>query len=465
MADIHTLLLIDDEEAICFAFRRYFETRGFNVLTAGSAREGTALIQTHAPDVIFLDVRLPDRDGLDLLEEVREKTPDSLVIVVTAYGSLDTVGRAIRQGAFDYLVKPVDLDQAHTAVRQALQSRPARAQPRQKRADAETELGFVGNSPVMHDVFKRIARAAVSDASLLITGETGTGKEMAAHAVHAQSTRAKAPFVAVNCGAIPESLMESELFGYAKGAFTGANEDKPGRFELADGGTLLLDEVGELSPPIQVKLLRFLDLQTIERLGSLKPIQLDVRIVAATNRDLLAAVRQGSFRADLYYRLAVVQIHLPPLRDRGDDVLLLANAFLEEMADEKAVPDIDRETAHLLAACPWPGNVRELRNAVEHAVVASGGRRILPEHLPETVKHPVYAPEHPEAETQTLIREYLAHADHGQNELYEDALKPVEAELIRRVLQQTAGNQSIAATRLGIHRNTLRAKLRDLGID
>ena len=308
MAKRPKILVIDDEEAICLAFRRYFETREFVVETAASAQKGLERWRDFRPDVIFLDVYLPDRDGLELLAELRRHDDDVRIVVITAFGSIDTVIKAVQGRAYDCLSKPIDLDRAYELVRQILAAKAKQVSPVPPATRIDDppfpEAGLlVGRAPPMQAVYKRIGLVAQGSATVLILGETGTGKELAARAVHEYSARREAPFVAVNCGALPENLVESELFGVAKGAFTGATHDRPGRFEAAEAGTLLLDEVGELPAPAQTKLLRFLDTQTIERLGSVEPVKLDVRVLAATNRDLARQVREGTFREDLYYRL------------------------------------------------------------------------------------------------------------------------------------------------------------------
>jgi DNA-binding NtrC family response regulator len=461
------ILVIDDEEAICFAFQRYFEPRGWRVRVASTGAAGLAAYGEEPADVVFLDVRLPDTDGIEVLAQLCQRDPQVRAVVITAYGSLQTVTRAIRGQAFDYLVKPIDLDRAAELVAQAVASRQAAAAedashagPGPDRAEA-----LIGGSPAIQEVYKSIGRVADSDSTVLILGETGTGKELVARAIHEHSRRRAGPFVAVNCGALPENLVESELFGYARGAFTGAAADKPGRFESADRGTLFFDEVGELPAAAQVKLLRFFDTQTIERLGSVQPIRLDVRILAATNRDLAGAMGAGRFRQDLYYRLAVIQIPLPRLAARPEDILPLARRFLALRTPPGQKPPIlSREAAVMLAAYPWPGNVRELRNAVDHAAVVSGGGPVLPAHLPDPVRQgaATRGPGEP-ADLGDLIQRFIDSL--GAGGPYHEVLQQVEKALIRRALQEAGGNQSVAAERLGLHRNTLRKRLRDLGIE
>ena len=459
------ILVIDDEESICFAFRRYFESRGTAVAVANTVREGRQRYFELRPDVVFLDVRLADGNGLDLLDTLRRDDPDACVIMITAYGSLETVTRAIRNKAFDYLVKPLDLDRAGEVFAQALAARSAAGQADQQVPAARPDhhgTAIIGRSAAIQDVFKRIGRVSQADASVLIHGPTGTGKELVARVIHEHSPREGKPFITVNCAALPENLVESELFGYARGAFTGADAEKPGRFEMADEGTLFLDEIGELPMAAQVKLLRFLDSQTIERLGSVSPICVDVRILAATNRNLPNEVDAGRFRADLYYRLAVIQIEVPPLCDRREDIAMLSEHFLAELAPGRGISD---EAIVALTACDWPGNVRQLRNALEHAAIVSGTGHILPGHLPEAVLKGAGPTVGTDADRDALIPMYLDLVRPGVDGLYRSALVPIERAMIARALSQTGGKQSAAAKLLGIHRNTLRSKLRELGLN
>ncbi len=331
--------------------------------------------------------------------------------------------------------------------------------------DALAYGDIVCASAAMQEVFKRVLQVAQVDSAILISGQTGTGKEVVARAVHDHSRRKAGPFVAVNCGALPENLVESELFGYVRGAFSGADSDKPGRFESADGGTLFLDEVGELPLAAQVKLLRFLDSQMVERLGSLRGRQVDVRIVAATNRDLTRALEEGAFRRDLYYRLAVVEIALPPLSERVDDILPLARHFLARLDDNRdAARVISAQAAERLQRYPWPGNVRELRNAVEHAAAVCAGTTILPAHLPHAVQSGLPAAAAAN-DAQDLLDRYVQTLQSPGGQLYRYAVEPLEKALIRHALRETGGNQSAAAEKLGLHRNTLRAKIREFDLE
>ncbi len=473
-----SILVIDDEEAICYAFRRYFERRNYRVLTAGNGSDGLRQAGEENVHIVFLDVRLPDRDGLQILKELADDYPELPVVVITAYGSVSTATEALRNKAFDYISKPLDLEEAEQIVLQVTGSHseaPIVNETTGLEPAAESDSGeqLLGVSEPMQAVFKRIGRAATTDAAALVTGATGTGKELVARAIHEHSARSAGPFAAVNCGALPEPLVESELFGYARGAFTGAVADKTGKLETAHGGTLFLDELAELPISVQVKLLRFLDTQVVERLGSVNSIPLDVRIIAATNRNLSRAVQENSFRADLYYRLAVIQINVPPLNQRHDDILPLAQAFANEFSGQEKTPAISEQARALLLNYSWPGNVRELRNVIRHAVVMAGSGNILPLHLPETVREQASttdAGSDKKSDDTAALDDYVenllrADSDEQDGHLYTHAIRPLEQRLIRRTLEETGGNRSAAAAKLGLHRNTLRQKMRDLGLE
>ncbi len=454
--DMPEILVIDDEQTICRAFKRFFESRGWSVRTASSGGKGLEESARHRPDVIFLDVRLPDADGLDVLRRINESISDVAVVVITAYGTLEVAVRAVRSDAFDYLLKPIDLDRAAEVAARALQSRSESDRP--STVTGGEDESFIGVSPAMQEVFRKIGLIAHSDSAVLISGATGTGKELAARAIHHHSDRRDKPFIAVNCGALPHSLIESELFGYVRGAFTGAEADKPGRFELADGGTLFLDEVAEMSPAAQVKLLRVLDTQTVERLGSVNSINVNVRVIAATNRDLGEEINSGRFRRDLFYRLAVVRIEMPPLRSRSEDIIPLGEHFLALSAGDKR-PQLSEQAKQAMMDYDWPGNVRELRNAMEHAAVIAGRGPVRAEHLPTNITSGAAKGV---GNMEKMLDDYIsAIADGG--EMHKRATEALERRLIRYALEKCGDNRSRAAEMLGLHRNTLREKIKLLG--
>jgi len=450
------LLVIDDEQTICSAFEEFFALRQWDVTTAASLKAAERRLSAEQFDVVFLDVRLPDGHGLDWLEGNDSDTLPPMILM-TAFGDMDTVTRSMSGSAFDYLPKPIDLDKALAMAQRAAASTPVSTQQVASRGTTDGPT-IVGSSPAMQDAYKRIAIFARTDSSVLILGETGTGKDLVAQRIHFLSSRSEGPMVAVNCGGLPESLVESELFGHEKGAFTGADATRRGRFEVADGGTLFLDEVGDLPPSAQVKLLRVLDTSTIERVGSATPIPLDVRVIAATNRDLSLDVAEGRFREDLYYRLAVLQLSLPPLRERRDDILPLAEFFLDEHGTSATLLETTKQS---LLEHTWPGNVRELHNAIQHAATIATGGTIHPEDLPTSVLNCLHVTdETPDA----LADKYVASLGEG-SDLHSRAIGPVEKRIIECALTSCKGNQSKAAELLGIHRNTLRKKLEELNIE
>ncbi len=454
-----SMLVVDDEQSICLAFRRFFDSRGWVVHTAASAGEGVATCGELRPDIVFLDVRLPDQSGLDVLGDLARC--GAHIIVITAYGGLDTVVRALHGKACEYLVKPIDLDEALSLVERVM--KPESARSGSKCRDATAGESLVGRSSAMQNVYKLIARAARTSSPVLIHGETGTGKELASLAIHRFGGRKDGPFCAINCGAIPEHLIESELFGHVRGAFTDARSDRTGKFESADGGTLLLDEVGELPPPVQVKLLRVLDSGAIERVGSSQTVQLDVRILAATNKDLEVRVRSGLFRRDLYYRLAVLQISIPPLRERADDIPRLAEHFLRELSAERGdgPHSLSADALDALMKHRWAGNVRELKNALHHAVAVAPGSIIRADDLPESIVRSELLSEKDADELRDSAVRYASSLPDGETGRYRETLEHVESALIAHAMDRYEGNQSEAAEHLGIHRNTLRKKLRE----
>jgi DNA-binding NtrC family response regulator len=463
-----TLLLIDDEDAIRFSFRHVFADDATCVLTAATAAEGMELLRRHNPDVVVLDLQLPDRSGLDVFHDVHTHDPRTPVIFITAHGTSETALQAMKSGAFDYLVKPIDLDRLSSLLARAFEAarlmRVPAVLPDEDRADR-----IVGSSPAVQEMCKAIGRVAPQDVNVLILGESGSGKELVARAIYHHSRRADMPFLAINCAAIPEALLESELFGHEKGAFTGADQQQVDKFEQYDSGTLLLDEIGDMPPPLQAKMLRVLEDQRFQRLGGVETLQTRVRVLAATNQDLARLVEEGRFRKDLYYRLKVVTISVPPLRDRPGDVAELAQYFLTRFNRELGLDlrAIAAEALELLEAYPWPGNVRELQSALKEAMVRNTGHILLPEFLPPEVRRqPPAAPAPPVAvasgqSLEALVETLLADE---QGEVYSRAVQALEQVLLPRVLQQVNNSQVRASERLGISRGTLRQRLRALGL-
>ncbi len=448
-----TILIVDDEEAISWSLRKAFERIGHKVGVAASAEAAFPLAKQLKPDVVILDVRLPGMDGLEALGRLRETTNNAPVIVVTAHGNLSTAVRAVEGGAFDYLAKPFDLSQALDAVARALASRTRPVEEPTPTLEPEPDE-LVGRSLAMQGVFKRIALVAPTDASVLITGESGAGKELVARAVHRHSQRKDRPFLPVHVAALNPNLVESELFGHVKGAFTGAGQTKPGLLALADGGTIFLDELGDVPLPVQAKLLRVLEHQEVLPVGGSVPTRINIRILAATHTDLLKQVNAGQFRHDLYFRLNVFEIHLPNLRDRPDDIPLLCDHFLRQFSASTAIPE---ETAAYLRSRIWPGNVRELRNALEHAAIVARGGPLRPDNFPPPVT--VGGAETLTQRIGALVRDWVRERSQGEiepNELYDEMLKFVEPALLDEVLRQTNNNRVAAARRLGLARATLR---------
>jgi two-component system nitrogen regulation response regulator GlnG len=448
-----TILIVDDEEAISWSLRKAFERQGHRVGVAASAEAAFPLAKQLKPDVVVLDVRLPGMDGLEALGKLRGITQNAPIIVITAHGNLSTAVRAVEGGAFDYLAKPFDLSQALDSVARAIASR---SRPVEEPTPT-LELGpeeLIGRSPAMQAVFKRIALVAPTDASVLITGESGTGKELVARAVHRHSLRRTHPFLPVHVAALNPNLVESELFGHVKGAFTGAGQAKPGLLALADGGTVFLDELGDIPLPVQAKLLRVLEHQEVLPVGGSAPTRINVRVLGATHSDLLKQVNAGQFRHDLYFRLNVFEIHLPTLRDRPEDIPQLCDHFLRRFGAGGALSEA---TLAYLRARTWPGNVRELRNALEHAAIVTRGGPLLPEHFPPPVS--VTGVETVAERIGALVRDWVRERSQGDKEpteLYDEMLKFIEPALLDEVLRQTNNNRVAASRRLGLARATLR---------
>jgi two-component system nitrogen regulation response regulator GlnG len=464
-ANSRHILIVDDEEAVCWALERALRAEGYSVAVAASAEQAFGQVARHRPDAIVLDVRLPGMDGLKALPHFRQLAPDAPVIVVTAFGSLPTAVGAVEGGAFDYLAKPFDLAQALDAVSRAVQRRPAVAAPPEPPAPPGAPEEIVGVSPAMQQVFKRIALVAPHDACVLITGESGTGKELVARAVHRYSSRRDRPFLPVHIAALNTNLVESELFGHARGAFTGAAQARTGLLALANGGTIFLDELADIPLPVQVKLLRALEHGEVTPVGAGQPEPLNLRILTATNQDLARCVAEGRFRHDLYFRLNVFGVHLPPLRERPEDVEPLAEHFLRRFRPT-ALPLLP-ETVRFLQSLSWFGNVRELRNALEHAAILARDGRLLPEHFPSFGLDSTR--QTPEEALASSVRTWLAEKVRGAGStlpqgLYDELLRLVEPALLEDVMRRLKGNRWVAAQWLGLNRATVRKKLALYGL-
>ena len=438
---------------------------------AGTGAEGLEHVGARPPDVILLDLRLPDQSGLEVYQQIRRIDARIPVIFVTMAKTADAAIEAMKQGAYDYLFKPLDPHQLRRVVGEALEVARRMREPAvvaETAPDPDVDGAIVGSCPAMREVYKAIGRVAAQDVPVLITGESGTGKELVARAIYQHGPRAKAPFLALNCAAIPENLLESELFGHEKGAFTGADRRRIGKFEQCNGGTLFLDEVGDMPLALQAKMLRVLQEQAFERVGGNETVRTDVRLIAATHRDLKAWSDEGKFRPDLYYRLGVFTIHLPPLRERGDDLPLLVRHYLRRFSRElgREVREVAPEALERLRSYSWPGNIRELQSVLKQALLQASGTTLLPAFLPDLPGEPsgpMTAP--PSAagdpDLEAFIRLCLAS---GEGDLYAETHRQVDRLLLTRVLEDTGGNQHQAARLLGIARETLRRRLRELGL-
>ncbi|MGD0743528.1 MAG: sigma-54 dependent transcriptional regulator [Verrucomicrobiota bacterium] len=471
------LLLIDDEEDVRYSFQRIFDSPEIELATASSGEEGLKVIPKFKPDLVLMDVRMGGMNGLETLRRLRAADPKLLVILMTAYGTTQTAIEAMKLGAYDYLLKPFDVPKLKEIVANALKAARDMKQVVSYEPLLESEdyeLGIVGRSEPMQQVFKLIGQVAASDATTLITGESGTGKELVARAIYHHSNRSRQPFLAVNCAAIPEPLLESELFGHEKGAFTGAANQRIGKFEQCDQGTIFLDEIGDMTPATQTKILRVLQSGMFERVGGNQPIRVDVRVIAATNKAMEAAVAARQFREDLFYRLNVVRIHIPPLRDRRDDIPLLVNYFLEKIAREQQRPpkSIAASVIKALAKYHWPGNVRELENAIRRAHVLAKSEAILLGDLPPEISGQSGggAPPLPAAgvvgdatatDAAALARQLFQWA---RRDPKLKVIPAVERELVIQALKETGDNQVHAAKLLGITRATLRKRIEKFGI-
>ena len=448
------ILIIDDDKLIRWSLNKYFSGHGYQVGEAASANEGLEKVKEMIPDLVLVDVRLPDVTGIEVLKGIKEIDPDIITIVMTAYGEVDTAVKALKLGAYDYVTKPLEFEKLKLEIQKALDANVIKKELTYLRTIHEKTYGYtniIGKSKQMTQVFDMISKVAQADVTILLTGESGTGKDMVARAIHYQSYRGNGPFMEINCAALPEGLLESELFGHEKGAFTDAKELKKGLLETGKAGTVFLDEIGDMPLPMQAKILKVCENKKIRRIGSTRDIEIDVRIIAATNKDLLNMVREGSFREDLYYRLKVMHIHLPPLRERHEDIPLLVNYFIDYYNKEYRARKggIIREAMEYLLAYDWPGNVRELKNVIERAILLNREGYITVEDFPGEISGSLKRSK--DNEYLDLINLSLPRGG--------ISLELIEKEIIRKSLEMTGGNQSKAAQMLRISRDALRYRM------
>lgn len=470
------VLIVDDEPAICWGFQEFLTEDGHDVSIAASAEEALQLVQKQRPDAVVLDVRLPGMDGLTAISRLREEIGETPIIVITAFGNLETAVRAVQEGAFDYLPKPFDLGRAAELIERALNMKKVSAEIADEADDdfvSETadHTTLIGSSSAMQNVFKQIALVAATDIPVLITGESGTGKELVARAIHANGPRRSEPFVPICLPTFSAGVVESELFGHAKGSFTGADNERVGLLELAGCGTVMLDEIADAELALQVKLLRVLEQREIVPVGDARPRPIAARMIAATNRCLPEQIAAGTFREDLYFRLSVFQIHLPPLRERPDDIPLLVRHFLRLLGREVTANEPSRDVLDELKSRDWTGNVRELRNTIERAVVVSRGQPIQCEHLPP----PMISASEPVTKLPESLNSQIAEwtklqiaaqsSETERTDFYEQFLETTEPPMLQAVFDHCRQNRAATARLLGIHRTTLRQKLRKYGID
>ena len=450
----HKILVVDDEHLIRWSLEQNLRKQGYEVLSAASGEDALKIVREEAPDLMLLDIQLPGINGLDVLQKVKELESETIIIMVTALGVLETVVKAMRMGAYDYINKPFNLDELGIVIRKALETSELKKEVAHLRSQQTHKYGIdniIGNSRHMKNVLSMVEKIAKSDAStVLIQGESGTGKELVAKAIHYESARADRPFMAINCAAVPETLLESELMGHERGAFTDAKVQKKGLFELADGGTIFLDEIGDMEPGMQAKLLRVLEERSFRRVGGTKDIQVDVRIISATNKDLLKAIEEKTFRNDLYYRLQVIPIYLPALRERREDILPLTEHFIDFFNREfgKRVEGVSKMAQKFLVEYSWPGNIRELKNVIERAIILENEETLLLEHLPQEIVAKTGGAAGP-----LNFRVPAEGID----------IEEVERELIRQALEIAEGNQSKAAKLLTLGIDAFRYRMKKFG--
>jgi two-component system, NtrC family, response regulator PilR len=461
-----TILIVDDEPNIIEVLEIVLQDEGMTVLKSASVREALSVLNEHEVDLVISDIRMPDLSGVELLRQAKQVAPDAVFIMITAFATTETAIEALQHGAYDYITKPFRMEELRTVIRGALEKKNnQKLQPSSAFTNLESQQGqnlfqalhhshVVGKSPKMVEVYKTIGTVAIGDSTILITGESGTGKELVARAIHETSLRKEKPFVSINCSAFPETLLESELFGYMKGAFTGAASNKKGLFEAADGGSIFLDEIGDMTPAMQVKLLRVIQERRLRPLGGNSEVSVDVRVIAATNQDLQSKIQTGLFREDLYYRVAVINIHIPALRERSEDIGLLAYYFLRHYAGKtgKRIDGIAPEALRCLESYCWPGNVRQLENTIERAVALETSQNIQLERLPDIVLN----------QSAAGASDSFNLPD-GPFDL-EAFLAQIESSLIIQALRQADGNQTSAAQRLKLTKGSLRHRIQALQI-
>ncbi len=467
---MHKVLIVDDEKAARYGIRRALESPEIQVFEANDAETARRLIQSHRPSLVLADINMPEEDGISLLNSLEGEPHRPLSIMVTAYGTAKVAVEAMKAGAYDYIIKPFEIDELRLAVKRALE----RVTLEQENQELKRQVlsdghfgGMIGKSPAMLRVFETAERLAATDVTVLIQGESGTGKELLAREIHERSPKASGPFVAVNCAALPENLIESELFGYEKGAFTGAAQQRVGKFEQAHRGTLFLDEIGDMNPVTQAKVLRALEDRKVEPLGSTRPIPVDVRILSATHKDIAAEVAAGRFREDLFFRLKVVIVEIPPLRRRSQDLPLLIQAFLQVYASrhKRSGMSLSTEALELFHRYSWPGNVRELRNVIESCIVLSQSSTIRVHDLPPEVRGPTSRSGMGPEGQSFQGKERNRSAANWMSLPYKEAKKQFEADYIATRLRDNGGNVSRTAAQIGLHRQSLHQKMRELGIE
>jgi two-component system nitrogen regulation response regulator GlnG len=468
MAGKEKVLVVDDEENIRWIFKKALEKKGFEVHAVADAEEAFNKITSTDYLLVFSDIFLGGMSGIELLEKVNSIKPNQRMVVMTAQDTMNNAIEAMRKGALDYISKPFDFEEIYSLLEKATQGQTENIDPEEdKNSDDLTDDVIVGKSKEMQNVFKTIGRSASSDLAILITGESGTGKEMVARAVHNYSNRVEKPLISINCAAISRELLESELFGHEKGAFTGATETKSGKFELAQGGTLFLDEIGDMEIQLQAKILRVLQNSEFYRVGGKYPVKVDVRIVAATNHNLETLMENNLFREDLFHRLNVIHIALPPLRDRREDIPLLAQRFLTQFSSNSSIKNsLAPDTLKILERYDWRGNIRELENTIRRGMTLAAYGVILPEHLPNHIleTRPFSEEGRAEKKFEEVVTEFLK--EHGdEDNLLEKAVRILEKYLFQKILKKFSGKQVAAAQVLGINRNTLKRKLDSMNID